>query len=669
MNIFVRQKPAVLDAVASFLTHSKWVSYLFLGVSLLLLSIPIFVISNAFVVTITVAMLAGSILSIVMHHREFSCDFTSHYVPRGVITRKIAYSSYLVTFVASLLTYHANGFSRPPSMVFLTIGLYSLVIIFVLIGCKKGFVVGLAIFTAVYHRTTVYFANPLAYGTDPHSFYDFIIDLSATGSLLETLSTNQYFYAPVYHVRGVISLELLALPVHDGPMFVAISLPFIVLSMLVIYHLLALPWGWQTGVVGMLLFAGADQTLRASMIIWPTLLGGTLIIFALFLTASYIRTSHKLYGVLLFAVLFTTLFTHQISTFVIVVLVSSFVLGSVIYRGHSTRELSVLVILPVILLFDWLRTRLDGPGSPESALERAVDYVIRFYFAEGVSERADFSLPADIVITTTGPFSSLTLLHTIPLGILLGFAIVGAVVWMDRPATTDFGHLGYAIGVCTFVLLVLIGIGPLANVFALRPTRWFAVLYFCLAILAAPGIYAVLGGIRRRSNGAVAGGGLVVIMGVFLVVAGGSAMGAIDDPVFDSAPGAEQMAFSEPDVEKVRHAAQYTTHGSTVATDGRIGSSVGREYADTAFEGDRITLTVDYHERAIVRPETDDHLIVIRPYVYTGSAEYNLQVGEDTFNGFGVPPWPEGYLDQQNKVYDSQRDRCPERCGIYVLST
>ncbi|TQQ83097.1 hypothetical protein EGH24_06600 [Halonotius terrestris] len=357
--------------------------------------------------------------------------------------------------------------------------------------------------SAVVIRLSVLFITPGFIGVDIWTHVPVFIQGIVDSGSLAAIADSKYSMAPFYHTIGAVA----ALVFGSARIGMYLSVGLLVpLSALLIYATgaLLLPARWA--LVATTLFVFADQVIRWGLHIIPTSLGLVFFLGALYSVTRLSLTDEPwLIGVLL-AVSLATVFTHQVSTAILLVflgiaavsVVASRVFGSTADRV-STRSLVGIVgtflVTLVVTIASWTVTPWysDEPFLTEmlATLETTI-----------ASEAGFLNLAGEETAGAAGGAESVGVLADIVpfvewfgFALLLAIAVVGglALLRMENPPSLTGTYVLSAAA----MFVVIFGFS-LFGVRAILPGRWIAFMYALLAIMGAVGLFHLSGRASKR---------------------------------------------------------------------------------------------------------------------------------------------------------------------------
>ena len=578
------------------------------------------VISNPYTKVVPPLLLVGGAVGFLVKNEDLY-DWNVSFDPRLPLV------GYFVVAAAALVLYTLNDFSRVLSVHALIVGMYLLTALLAFSLDSVRARLGVIAFTGVFHRTLIYYASALPMGSDA-LFHNRAATLIASSGSLAPLVESKYWYAPVYHLLTASGVTALGVPARDAA-FLLVTVVGTLVPALVVFQFLRHVWDESTGIVGSFLFIAADRVVFTTVHTTPTTLGVVLFSLLLLYAERYVEGDH-LISLALFAVFVLGLvFTHQLSMFAAFVGLTVYLAGNMLWEGSADRNsVQLASLLLGAFLFQSLITKYGGPASDTGSFLLVAGGGIVRGLTSG-SGRATAELPASTEFVVSGS-DALSASQIVGVGLLLALGVVGTVYWMSRrDGLVNRIALGFTFIAITVSLFIFIG--PLFGINAFIPGRWFSFLYVVLAILAAPGVLAILsGGMGDRKHWTVAVLVLLVVFAPFTAFMLGNAYGAPDQPVIDDAPGAMRLSSTPGEASMYQHIDQ---HGedTRVLMDFVAWQLVTRHYNHPAT-----IYATDYGEEGT--SFSGDMVIGYRSYTQTNHASYYVRYQDNDYRVVGSIP-------------------------------
>lgn len=556
------------------------------GLVVALLLFPLrFIASQIYIKTIPVIIATGCILYLAAV-RQSEDERT---LPVLSTAATMALPSIVTVGMAAMVLVTALQGTRTPVFFAISSVVGTLLFGQILFTSDRNFHRGLVLFQlvifALVFRLTALYATPGFVGIDAWTHVTELSHAIYTQESLGAISDDKHFASPFYHLLVVASSLVYGSSLRLG-LYLSLGLVMPV-STLLVYGAanLLVPARWATLATG--LFSVSSYVALWGMHLIPTSMGLVFFLAMLYALLRVMRIEYTLRDfTLLIFLSIAIILTHQVSTFITLVLLGAAFLAQLVFMvgplGLTRLDTSVfrtkkpvnLIGLVVfnfgLAIFVWSLT----PFREDSFLGTVLGW-----FAETLAQSAGF-------LNLAGPSSSSsskaqkaapTLLEQIvpyinELGFLLlfGFTLVGClyVVHRRRAEQSVFTLL-----LGTGIMLVFVLGLPMFGIRNFIPTRWFAFLYALMAVLGAVGLRTLSRNLSRKP-----------VLGILLVIAllyPGAMMLAsqsnIDDPVFDSQ--SEQLAYERQEIN-----AAYTIGEMTGSPGGQEIREDQRLYTDHPYQ-------------------------------------------------------------------------------------
>jgi hypothetical protein len=422
----------------------------------------------------------------------------------------------------------------------------------------RGIILFQIVLFALVFRLLALYATPGYIGIDVWTHMAELSSAIYEERSLGAISYDKHFAAPFFHLFVVAAAVVYDVSLRIG-LFLSLGLAM-PLSILLVYAAanLLVPSRWATLAAG--LFAVSSHVALWGIHLIPTSMGLVFflaIVYAL-LRVMRIEYTGRDFGLMIFLSI-AIILTHQVSTFILLVLLGAAFLAQVVFmigplglsevhsRVLETRKPVNLVGLLVFnfgfAIFVWSLT----PFREDSFLGTVLGW-----FGETLSESAGFlSLaspgatgeeeePGAAAETTTTLLDQVVpYINELGFLMLFGFTLVGCLyVVHRRRAEQSVFTLMLGTGVMLFFVLGL----PMFGIRNFIPTRWFAFLFALMAILGTIGLRTLS---RNLSPAPV----LAIMLVVALIFPGAMMVASnsnIDNPVFEEQH--EQLAYEEDEI-------------------------------------------------------------------------------------------------------------------------
>ncbi|WP_135855404.1 hypothetical protein [Halorussus salinus] len=477
-------------------------------------------------------------------------------------------------------------------------------------------------------RLPALYVNPGFVGIDLYTHIPRLADAILTEGTLNAINDNKHFAAPFYHLYVVASSLL-----YDSSLRVALHLSvglLVPFASLFVFSTANLLVGERWAVLAAALYAVADYPIEWGIHVIPTSMGLYLFLGLAFMVVRLMRVDNRLRDFLLLAVVSVALIlTHQVSTFIMLVLLGSALVARLLveygpfagsasvfdpFGGEKTvKILGLLVFDAGFTLFMWSFTPYAGADQPFLSL-------VLSYLLETLRSGAGFlNLVGGTSAASGGGGAASsgapTLVQEIALYIdttgfllfmLLTFVGCLYVVHRKRASQATFTLL-----VSTAVMLVFVLGLPMFGIDNFVPQRWIAFMYAPMAILGVVGLGYLSRSLDARAFVAFA----VLLALVFPSVMVMSSNGTVDAPVF--AGERERLSYTEQELDAV------DTIGAMTGSPDRD-SLTGRQILHTDHPYQTVfTRTRSYPAAPAIVNESrpvDHEIVVYRDYQRDGAS-------------------------------------------------
>ena len=392
-----------------------------------------------------------------------------------------------------------------------------------------------------------------------------LVEAILTERSLGAISDNKHYGSPFYHLLVTASSLLYDVPIR-GALYLSVGL-VMPLSVLLVYATTNLLVSARWAVLATAFYAFASHVTRWGIHLIPTSLG---LVFFLAMLYALIRVMRIEYTIRDFALLLllsvAVILTHQVSTFIMLVLLLAaflaqvvFVIGpfgltrldTSVFRTKKPVNLVGLVVFNLgLTIFVWSLT----PYRQDSFLATVLSY-----FSQTLEESAGFLNMAggsSSDAAEAGAESAPTLLDqvvpyvdTLGFLFLLGTTFVGClyVVHRRRAEQSVFTLLLAS----AFMLVFVLGL-PMFGIRTFIPTRWFAFLFAPMAVLGAIGLRTL----RRNLSPAVVASVLLLVVLVYPGAMFFAVESNVENPVFSDQH--ERLAYEETELAAASSIADLT---------------------------------------------------------------------------------------------------------------
>lgn len=353
---------------------------------------------------------------------------------------------------------------------------------------------------------------------------------------LSAIAESKYFGAPLYHLLVVIASEAFGTTLRTG-LFLTLGLVMPIALLLMYYATnYFLPVRWALFAVATI--AIADRVMEWSLHLIPTSMGLVFFI-GIFYGIARIQATNRplwLYG-LVFGFSIAVIFTHQISTFIVLVYFGTGVLAQLYFwfsdsganRAAETEPkinfVALMALTLTLTVINWGFSPPEGESFLGGMIETAAS---RLQSIEPLSLESSVTVNTEPIagLVTTAP-TYVDVIYALGLSVLVAISFLGVFTLLQR-TNLNVISLSWilAFGAMLFVTLVM----RLFGLDFLIPSRWFAFMYVIMVILGAYGF-------QHLELNASRGQFVLVVVAFMLLFTGPMLVnhkGAYENPVFDN---------------------------------------------------------------------------------------------------------------------------------------
>ncbi|XVH33839.1 hypothetical protein ACNS7O_18860 (plasmid) [Haloferacaceae archaeon DSL9] len=512
-----------------------------------------------------------------------------------------------------------------------------------------GLLIGQVIAFAAVIRFSALLMNPGLIGID---IWTHVVHYSGdiqTAQSLDPISQSKYYASPLYHLLTVLGAEFFGISLRNALyLTLGVAMP---LSVVLIYATsrLFIPVRWA--ILATAVYAFSDYVILWGIHLIPTSMGLVFFLATLYLLMRLLHTGYRTSDfalIVLFSVL--VILTHQISTFIMLVLFGAGFLAQLLlridYLRDSTQQTPFLVQMkkPVnlfgLLVFDlgfiifmWSMTPYQG----DTFLTTVLSY-FQSTLESGLQFGGSSANEAPAAAAAEGGPSLAAQLATyfdmIGFFMLLFIGVIGCLVVLRRKLASQatFTMLA-AIVVMLFMVLGL----PMIGIRNFVPPRWYAFLYAPLILVGIAGLYHLSRNISAPVFVAVMLVFVLIFPGVMLV----SSSATPDAPLFPSER--ERLAYTDTELAAVYTIGEMYEANENDMTPLRTDHPYQTVFSrTTAHPAEPIELTNDEQPRPV-----EHQTVVYRPQQSEGTSFFRTDFGALNRNFAPEEICP----DNMNRIY------------------
>lgn len=569
------------------------------------------ILPNAYTRVLPWMVLFGGILGSLAIWRSSDSSIST---PQSVsIDVRILGIAFMLLSALIFVVYRQAGYTRTLLVHSMFVLLFALAFLSVFTHRSQYVPLGYFTVAGILHRSTLYYASATQAGHDAlfhNRLAKGVVSTASLDPLVQALT--KYFYTPLYHIYTAFASELFTLGVRDAAALTTLVV-FTLVSILLI-HVIA-RWWWDPKIATLAagLYTVADYPISWAARPQPTTFGILFFILVMYAAIKY-RDRGTTRNLGIFLIVFTALaVSHQISLFIGLVGIGSYLLVTALYREASIprRELHLTTLMGTAVAGQWLYMKYHGPEGdlPGFLPLMSVKLITKL---QSTSSRAAVFPPENGFVVAGS--NALTWVHTAGTGLLFFAAVAGSIIWLSKADTLRDAAPVVGLGVTVTVMSGFIFVLPIVGLDFFVPRRWFAFIYVCLILLALPVVHDAISRVSLRPIGVSHGIALLCICLLFTGLMVGNYPGAIDGPVFDDASGAQRFTSTTSEAAMYQHLSSYPSE-ATIVADHMAWQMIERHYGTPA---------VVYQTGYPPGPPTQEGEVLVadRPYARSWHAGY-----------------------------------------------
>ena len=407
---------------------------------------------------------------------------------------------FFLCFSVSIYILRQALYIRPPIYFILVTVAYLSIFIEILYINKEGPACYLNILKVILlslsFRAGRYFSFATIPGVDTQFHLGLANLISELGHIpgYETLRLK-YVYTPLWHVF-VSSTGILLDADSSKTLFFSVVLPFgILISLFVFLIVRKIAANVQTGLIALLFVNIADMFLLRGLTNINTS-SLVLCLFFLILFCFMQEKNNTIFSAFILLSIFSMVLTHQLSTFCVLIIFFSLLVSKQVYNFLLSRfelkdneakklplniNITMFTFFLVFLIFYWSTMGEGGYTFFGGMVGRLKKSILRM-FTEYTSAYSYTNVFATYDIWSN-------LLYNLGYSILLGLAVVGLLLWLNRKyiSLTRFAYIIAAVSLFAVIYVgTYVGLGHM-----FIPHRFISFLEVFLVILAAYSVYVI----------------------------------------------------------------------------------------------------------------------------------------------------------------------------------
>lgn len=497
--------------------------------------------------------------------------------------------------------------------------------------------VPIAILTSLSHATAVFFDSEIILGNDPLHHARLVEGIQKAASN-EPLETSKYFFSPLYHYFEAIGLSILGIDIQSAT-YATGTIATIAVFSLGIYWL-GQNLSVRIGSLAVVLYLAADFTTYYAVSPQPSSFAVLIAILLPITIIHYVRQQQLRWGCLTVSLLGVIVFTHQLSTFIVIFSLGSLATAGILLRDKSMRSITLRLwaLTSFLACASWLYSGYSGvqEGS-QPILARIIQFIIYEIQTLGRGTSTPATVPTGYIV---GLADALTVVQVLGLGVLFTAGVIGGLRLADKERTRQAAV--YA-GILVVTFSVAVFGGPLIGTDQMRPERWWVYLYVPLVLLASVGLIYTIHALPNIRENVITISMIVLLLIIvpYTLSMTGNYRGSISDPMFDNAAAAERFGVSEQETSGLLWTTNHVRQDRQVVSDVRLSVPLQRWFGHSG------SITIRWNPS---KNWVAGSVAVLRPYQQTSQAQSDLLVNNSTTRVRGPIPKSQS---RWNVVYDN----------------
>ncbi len=420
---------------------------------------------------------------------------------------KINSTSFLITnivfwicFTLSIAILYNIEYIRPP-LYFILVTLAFFAIFLEIFNIKNNgkciyFIIFKILLISLSFRVGRYYSFATISGSDIHFHLMFAKSIIANGRIMD-INADKYFYTPFWHVFEAINSIILTVNLKDT-LFISLVAASALIISLFTYLIAKKLFNVKIGLIAVLFVNIADMLFVATV---TGINPGTLVLIFFIITMfCLIQTKNRLiYSFFIILLIFESIITHQLSTFVFFNAMVIFAISEFLYlqfhnkltvvkKSHyiASTSITLISIFFISMIFYWMNMSLGSGSFFDNMINR-----LHHTFTDMFSEYAGRGEPPSTVyvnmLSNYGIISNL--MYNLGYIILFGLAIIGILMLLNRKYGSRITFQYICASIFLFGLIypgTYIGLDQL-----LIPHRFLPFLELFLIIFAAFSVYLI----------------------------------------------------------------------------------------------------------------------------------------------------------------------------------
>lgn len=468
----------------------------FLGLFILALNL---IYTNNYLITIG-PLLVIVCLIYLQHRNKILIPNTNFSLKLETEKRKMIKILYWICITAGLISYyHSTPYHRPP-IFFISMLIGITTIVLEILYSKKdetesAKILMKILILSLIIRSSAYFISPYPVGSDPWGHADFIKDIYTYGSLNVPLTHTSEYYIdyPIMHIYAAISCLVGDLSIKSSMSIIGFT---VTISTLFVFLIAKKIIKDETAsLLAALLINFSDFHIRWSIEVIAMTLGIALFTIVIYIIVNKDLKNQVVARILLVTFLLIIVWTHTISSFILLISMISLYIGSLLYKWSYQRngintlacfekpliKYNIAVLFGVIIMFHWM--------DPRYAFFEAVTKGI----ITALSHDASFLGRSDQ--NTAGNFESI--LNIIGFLIYVALGVIGSFYSLS---SRNVDKIKFSVIFTQVILFFIFFVFPVFGVKNLVPDRWPAFIYVFFVLFVGLGLIQLINIINKKGQ-------------------------------------------------------------------------------------------------------------------------------------------------------------------------
>ena len=476
---------------------------------------------------------------------------------------------FVLLFTSSLYALHTSIFRPPVYFVLISLCASILAVKILLYNPLKKYQLYILLFgiclVAFNLRAGIYMNYGGMIGVDPWHLRLFVEDIINNGAVVESGNLDKYSVFTIMQIYSAIASLICGVSSKLG-MFIAVTLPNIFCSIL-IFLIARKLFNKKIGLVAMLIYVFCDFSIAYSIEICAWSFGIAIYIVILYLLIGTNEATNKYRSCLLFLFFALLILTHPVPTIILLIPLVVLLVCAKLFKSKDIVSDTLVISYMVELVSYWIYASYTSRGNVEQTF---FANIIRPLYNSLTVEAAVLHR-TEVVESAIGSTDHIffeSMLNILGFGLIVMFGLIGGLALLSDKRK---GLLKLPLILMTLMIFAFpFGFGFL-GIRTIMNYRWFVYGYVTLAILAAIGLYTIVGQSRSTNKKIIIAFLMIFVLSFFMTT---NTMCNHDSPLYFE-ESAQRLAFSEQELS-VRDEL-INTYSGPMTTDGRYYGALRQE--------------------------------------------------------------------------------------------